>query len=166
MRLIYLIIGLLCTSLALCQSKQTTIEWINSKAPNNPIVYGDFFKASSKMKINNDGTFQVTISDYESPIDPFNPRVELETVIKGNLKDFNPQSVSSRQKGKLLFIELKCRNNKDCLSIYRSGEAGIYYDKDGVSFGAYDNSEYNIAERLKKAFRQLIIYCGGVEEAY
>jgi hypothetical protein len=48
----------------------------------------------------------------------------------------------------------------------QTGKAGITYDTDGVTFGAYSLNEADIAERLKKAFIHLIILCGGKKESF
>lgn len=149
----------------LAQNKKETIDWINSKIPKNPIIFGDVLKSSQKMKISPEGNFEIIIVDYELPLSS-NPKAETTTILKGSFKDFNPASITIRNKGGLIFLDLQCFNSKDCINISQTGKAGISYDKNGLSFGAFSNTEENISERLKKAFAKLITLCGGKKEAF
>ncbi len=148
------------------QTKKETVDWINSKMPTNPIVYGEYFKSSQKMKINDDGSFEIINSDYELPIHIKNPKAETVTTLKGNFKDLTPTSVTVRIQKGLVFIDINCSNGKECIATSQTGKSGAIYDKKGITFGAFYASETNIAERLKKAFTRLIILCGGKKEAY
>jgi hypothetical protein len=166
MRIALFLTSLMISGLLVAQTKQETIEWINSKIPANPIVYGDFFKASQKTRINQDGTFEIIITDYEVPINPSNPKAETITTLRGNFKDFNPSSVKTRKVNGLLFIDMYCFNGKKCISISQTGKEGIEYDKIALSIGAFSVNENNIEERLKKAFIKLITLSGGKKEVF
>lgn len=148
------------------QTKSETIDWINSKSPNNPILFGSFIKESQKFRINSDASFLITANIYETPIDPKSPKVETTTTIKGDFKNLNPSAVKIRKEGNLIFIDVKCNSNKGCLQVEQKGRSGVDYDNSGVAFGPYYNNEENLPERLKKAFMQLIVLSGGRKEAY
>lgn len=154
------------TSVAIGQSKTETIDWLNSKAPVNPILFGSIFKESQKFRINADGSFEITAIIYESPINPNQPKAETTTKLKGHFKDFNSNSIKIRTENKLIYVDIKCFNNKNCIQISQTGKSGIDYEKTGVTFGPYYNNEDNLPERLKKAFTQLIVICGGKKEAF
>jgi hypothetical protein len=148
------------------QTKSETIDWINAKSPNNPILFGSIIKESQKFKINPDASFFVTAIIYELPIDPKSPKAETTTTLKGDFKNLNPSAVRIRKEGNLIFIDVKCNSNKGCLQVDQKGRSGVDYDNSGVAFGPYYDNEENLPERLKKAFTQLIILCGGKKEAY
>jgi hypothetical protein len=162
----YLIICHALFSFSIAQTKKETIDWLNSKFPKNPIVYGDGFKFSQRMKIDPNGTFEITNESYETPINPLNPIVETTTILKGAFKDLNPASVVIHKQNGLYFIDINCFISKDCIHISQSGKGGIKFDKSGIIFGAYYSNESNIGERLKKAFTRLILLCGGKRELY
>jgi opacity protein-like surface antigen len=156
---------LLMTISASAQTKQETIDWINSKS-NHQFVTGDVFKSSQKMKINSDGSFVITNTDYDVPFNPMKPQVLCSSTLRGNFKNLSPTSVSVRKEKGLIFIDINCSNGSNCIKAYKSGDCGIEYGTDGIVFGAFDGSEDNIAARLKKAFIHLINLCGGREEAF
>jgi hypothetical protein len=153
----------LCT---VAQTKQETVDWLNSKFNKNPIVYGEVFKASQKMKINPDGSFEIISTDYETPFNPSNPVAASITTLKGNFKTMSPSSVTARKSNGLLFIDIKCAGVSECIKVVGRGSSGVNYDKTGITFGAFYNDEENIASRLKKAFIRLITLCGGKKEAF
>lgn len=161
----FLLIPFLASSLA-AQTKSETINWINSKAPNNPILFGTIIKESQKFKINSDASFQITAIIYELPIDPKTPKAETTTTLKGDFKNLNPSAVKIRKQGNLIFVDVKCNSNKGCLQVEQKGRSGVDYGNSGVAFGPYYDNEENLPERLKKAFTQLIILCGGKKESY
>jgi hypothetical protein len=165
-RVLLILISIYICSPTAAQTKKETVDWLNSKFNKNPIVYGDVFKFSQKMKINQDGTFEIISTDYEVPINPSNPEVASRTIIKGNFNNLSPSSITVRKSNGLLFIDIKCLGGNDCLSVSTKGDAGISYDKSGVAFGAYYDEEENIGNRLKKAFTRLIKLCGGKAEAF
>jgi hypothetical protein len=157
---------LLLASTLNAQTKSETINWINSRAPTNPILFGSIFKESQKFRINSDGSFEITAIIYESPINPNQPKAETTTKLKGHFKDFNSNSIKVRTENKLIYVDIKCFNNSSCIQVSQTGKSGIDYENTGVTFGPYYNSEDNLPERLKKAFTQLIIHCGGKKEAF
>lgn len=148
------------------QTKSETIDWINSKAPANPILFGSIFKESQKFRINADGGFEITAIIYETPINQNQPKAETTTILKGHFKNFSTTSIKIRSENKLIYVELKCFNNSDCIQVSQTGKSGIDYENTGVTFGPYYNNEDNLPARLKKAFTQLIVICGGKKEVF
>jgi hypothetical protein len=149
------------------QTKKETIDWINSKFPQNPVVHGDFFKCAQRMKILPDGTFEITILDFELPFNPMKAEIQSTTVLRGNFKDLSPSSVTTRVTDDLLFVYIKCSGGKNCTTITsQTGEKVGTIIRDGVLFGGFNMNENNLAERLKKAFTHLITLSGGKREAF
>jgi hypothetical protein len=167
LQLTFSVIGLclFITTSAFTQTKQETINWINSKS-NNQFVTGDVFKTSQKMKINSDGSFEIISTDYEVPFNPMKPEVSCVTTLKGNFKNLTPNSVTVRKEKNLVFIDIKCADGSNCIKTSNSGNCGMGYVTTGIVFGAFDGSEENIDTRLKKAFIHLINLCGGKKEAF
>jgi hypothetical protein len=166
MRLITVLICFIIACDCFSQTKQQTIDWINSKIPKDPIVYGDIFKTAQKMKIFSDGSFELIIVDFEIPVNPFNPKVETTNTVRGNFKNLSPSSVTLAKRDNYIFIDINCRNNMDCLTVTRTGREGIDYAKNKVGFGAFGTDESNIGERLKKAFLHLVTLSGGKKEVF
>lgn len=166
MKTISFLTAILFTCLGFAQTKKETIDWINAKSPKNPVVFGGTFPSSQRLIVNQDGTFKITINDYEFPLDTQDPKIQTTTTLSGDFKDFNPSSVTIRRIENLIFIDIECYNSKNCITISQVGRKGITYDQNSISFGAYNSSEANIADRLKKAFKSLISLCGGKNEAY
>jgi hypothetical protein len=156
---------LLITTSAFTQTKQETIDWINSKSKHQ-FVTGDVFKSSQKMKINSDGSFEVINTNYDVPFNPMKPEVLCTTTLKGNFKNLSPTSVTVRKEKGLVFIDIDCSDGSNCIKTSKSGSCGIEYGTNGIVFGAFDSSEENIDTRLKKAFIHLINLCGGKKEAF
>lgn len=166
MRSLFLFLLSLFSITVQSQTKQETIDWINSKIPQNPIVFGEIIKEANKMKILPDGTFEISTLYFEIPINPFNPKIETTITVRGNFKNLSPSSVTLIKKERYYFISINCNNNKECLEISRSGKEGIDHAKNGLSFGAFDAEETNIGGRLKKAFIHLINISGGKKETF
>lgn len=156
---------LLITTPAFTQTKQETIDWINSKSKHQ-FVTGDVFKSSQKMKINSDGSFEIINTNYDVPFNPMKPEVLCTNTLKGNFKNLSSTSVTVRKAKGLVFIDINCSNGSNCIKTSKSGNCGIEYGTDGLVFGAFDGSEENIDARLKKAFIHLINLCGGKKEAF
>lgn len=166
MKLTLTIILILISTISFGQTKKETIEWINSKVPENAFIFGKYFKQSRKLEIYPDGTFTLTVKYYESPLNEFKPKVETISIAKGNFKNFNPSSVQVSYEKSLIFISINCYNNTSCLTNSQSGRSGIDLSTTGITFGAFDNDEDDIADRLKKAFKHLITLSGGKKEAF
>lgn len=148
------------------QTKQETIDWINSKVPKDPVLYGDYLKFARKMKLNADGSFEVISSFYELPVDTRSPQAASVTTMKGNFKDLSPTSVTVKSGNGLVFVHIKCSGGGDCINTIKTGNSGVYEPKDLIVFGAFYDGEENMSARLKKAFVHLIELCGGRKEAF
>lgn len=166
MKLILTLILLLHFMQIFAQTKKETIDWINSKFPQNAIIYDEYFPGANFMKINQDGTFEIKALLYKKSAILYKAEIETTTIITGNLKNLTANSVSILKQNKLFFININCSNNNECINTFQTGRSGISYSKNGVTFGAFQLNEENISERLKKAFKHLISLCGGKKEVF
>lgn len=163
----YYMLALLClvfTFTAKAQTKQETIDWLNSKA-NHQFVYGEIFKTSKKFKFNNDGSFEIISTNYEVPFNHFKPQAACVTTLKGHFKNLSPTSVRTRIVEGLIFVDIKCSNSSKCIQTTQAGDCGTF-DITGITFGAFDDIEENIEARLKKAFIHIINLYGGKKEVF
>jgi hypothetical protein len=166
MRLLLFTILISYGAAATAQTKEETIDWLNSKLPKDPYVAGDIFKSYQTMKIHADGSFTVVLKNFAVGKPPSKSSIESIYLFTGHFRDLSPTSIKIRKDGNVYFLDLTCQGSKECIKITKIKKGPGFILPTGISFGAFPEFEENILQRLKKAFTRLIILCGGKEETF
>lgn len=150
---------------ALGQTKKETIDWLNSKFENCPIITSEVGSMARFLKINPDGSFSVQDYDYSPKVLlPTLENYRYKTLFTGHFKDLAPNSVTTKTiKGNIYFYA-SCSSGK-CITQQNQGRDDFStYQTPSILLGI--TSEPSLEERCKKAFVHLITLCGGKKEAF
>jgi hypothetical protein len=111
----YLLILTLLSNIAYGQSKKETIDWLNTKFKNSPIIINDFEQYTWFLNISQEGNFTIQSFDYSpNTLVPDSKNYRKKTTIKGNFKDLSPNSINTKKIDGKIFFFASC-SNANCI---------------------------------------------------
>jgi hypothetical protein len=160
-RILFTAVLIMYTSFFTAQSKQETIDWLNTKLEFSPISISGSLESTFYTKINSKGVFSNT-SISESKLTGY----KSVSIFSGHLSSLSPSSIMiKKNNNNQYYISASCSSGK-CITQKSSYEDGTNanYELNTVTLCLVNN--YELAERCKKAFTHLINIFGGKKEAF
>ncbi len=165
MRLIFISILLLVTTLANSQTKKETIDWVNAKFGKKDYKNG-IFNSFRTLRINEDGTYIITEKDNSS----INGKYIAKHTYNGSISELGVNSVFTKKINDDIYIYASCFNKNKCIKyknfnpdgtqVYESSEDFVLF----IIIGKYEDQ--SLITRSKRALNHLIYLFGGKKEAF
>lgn len=107
MKRIIFIFFLSLNAVAFGQTKKETIDWLNDKFASSPIVSDRVGSLTVFLKINQDGSFEITQRDYSPNV--LLPNLEnyrFKSLFTGHFKNLGVNSITTNRKGTNVYFML------------------------------------------------------------
>lgn len=150
----------LIVTVVTAQSKQKTISWLNEKLSSSPYIYNGSSSYSKFLEISSDGKFTVTQPNKFQ----YSPSQDHTSVFYGSISKLSFSSIKIKNINWNYYLFATCRSGKCITQISNYNDGKETFTSNDVVLGI--TSEYELAERCKKAIIHLIKLLGGKKEAF
>lgn len=156
---LFFICSLIVTAVT-AQSKQETINWLNEKLSSSPYIYDGNSSYSKFLEISRDGKFTVT----QPTKFQYSPSQNHTSIFYGSFSKLSFSSIKIKNINGNYYLLATCSSGKCITQISEYNDGKETFNSNDVVLGI--TSEYELAERCKKAIIHLIKLIGGKKEAF